>query len=140
MRLGIGVGTDLEAEDRQKWLFHFGTTGGGRNWVERGYPPPRVFWKKSLEMIENKGQRRGKKGTQRALRSEHRDQGGVELRAMRMIVKIKRLEGGAIRNVLILKGRGDSPRRARRFGRGEEWSRWEAIFTTYDSTEVNGCQ
>jgi len=34
----------------------------------------------------------GKSATQRALRSEHRDHGGVELRAMRMIVKIKRLE------------------------------------------------
>src|SRR5260370_28402769 len=106
MRLGIGVGTDLEAEDRQKWLSDFGTTGVGRNWVERGYPPPRVFWKKRLEMIENKGQRRGKEGkergkrlqpadsttvvgksaTQRALRSEHRDHGGVELRGRRMIV------------------------------------------------------
>src|SRR5260370_18916873 len=112
MRLGIGVGRDLEAEDSQKWLSHFGTTGVGRNWVERGHPPPRVFWEKRLEMIENKGQRRGKEGkerckrlqaadsttvvgksaTQRALRSEHRDHGGVELRAMRMIVKIKRLE------------------------------------------------
>src|ERR1700726_3892245 len=43
---------------------------------------------------------------------------------------------------LILKARGDSPQRARgaqRFEGRKTGSRWEAIFTVYDSTQVNRC-
>jgi len=128
-----------------------------------GWPPhPRHFGKRGCKRLKTKGgsaEKRAKRAARgckllttkelqetaqhrgRGVRSTEPTEGDTPGDLHRC--ERKGVAGRGICKFLILKGRRDSPQRARRaqrFGGGATRKGWEAIFTVYDSTEVNECQ